>query len=463
MDSMVSLPPPSYETVLRSDLEKKNTVDKTEPAPAPRVDYGEDPLVTACRNNNLDFLNASSQLSRSIDYLFSNKEEDSKLEESVSLLHVACSENNPEVVKLLLDRGADPNIKLPKSGLTPIELACADEQGDPEIVELLANCLFSFRVGVNAIHSVKSPDFSADFTLLQLACRTQNVQTIKILLANQADPNAVAPGWSIPPLHLACSSKTVDSEIVNSLLEAEASTDTHYRGSTALHLLCSNEQCNEQALRALLAGKADVNAVNEEGVTPLMLAIQNNAQMANLLLMDDRTDVTKADCRGWQAIHRAAIMGHEGLINALVDKGADINAKNVTGVTPLHLAMLEKNEPEIFTLIEHGADASIKAPVNPFSRCELWDTTCATCMIAGASLICLPITLLLCPSLCEKGGWYEQMQNTPIHERCISRYSQALSPGRCGVSPMDMADEGLRERMTSRIITSQPESSPKDL
>lgn len=460
MDSMVSLPPPSYEAVLRSDLEKKNTVDKTEPAPAPQVDYGEDPLVTACRNNNLDFLNASSQLSRSINYLFSNKDEDSRLEESVSLLHVACDENNPQVVKLLLDQGADPNIKLPKSGLTPIELAC-DEQGDPEIVEILANCLFPHRLNVNAIHCVKSSDISADFTLLQLACRTQNVQAIKILLANQADPNAVAPGWSIPPLHLICSTKTVDSEIVNCLLEAKASTDTHYRGATALHLLCSNEQCNEQALRALLAGKADVNAVTQDGVTPFMLAIRNNTQMADLLLMDDRTDVNKADYQGWQAIHHAAKMGHVGMINTLIDRGVDINAKTNKGATPLHLAMLEKNEPEIFTLLEHGADASIKAPVNPFSRCELWDATFATCIITGALLTCLPITLLLSPSIC--GGWYAQMRNTPVHERCTSRYSQALSPGRCGVSPMDMADEGLRERMASRIITSQPESSPKDL
>lgn len=463
MDSMVSLPPPSYEAVLRSDLEKKNTVDKTEPAPAPAVDYGEDPLVTACRNNNLDFLNASSQLSRSIDYLFSNKEEDSELEESISLLHVACSENNPEVVKLLLDRGANPNIKLPKSGLTPIELACADEQGDPEIVEILANCLFPHRLNIDAIHCVKSPDSSADFTLLQLACRTQNVQTIKILLANQADPNVVAPGRSIPPLHLICSTKTVDSEIVNCLLEAKASTDTHYRGATALHLLCSNEQCNEQALRALLAAKADVNAVTHEEVTPLMLAIRNNAQMADLLLMDDRTDVNKADYQGWQAIHYAAKMGHVGMINALVDKGVDINAKTDKGATPLHLALLEKNEPEIFTLLEHGADASIKAPVTPFSRSELCDATFATCMITGALLICFPITLLLSRSICEKGGWYEQMQSTPVHERCISRCSQVLSPGRCGVSPMDMADEGLRERMASRIITSQPKGSLKDL
>ena len=71
---------------------RKKTVEVSEPASAPRVDYDENPLVTACRNNDLDFLNTSEQLSRNIDYLFNNKEKDSKLEESVGLLHVACNE-----------------------------------------------------------------------------------------------------------------------------------------------------------------------------------------------------------------------------------------------------------------------------------------------------------------------------------------------------------------------------------
>ena len=460
MDSTMSLAPPSYDTVIKSNVPEEKTVEVSEPASAPRVDYGENPLLTACRNNDLDFLNASEQLSRNIDYLFNNKEKDSKLEESIGLLHVACDENNPQVLRLLLERGADPNVKLPKSGLTPIELACADKQMDPEIVQILAGYLFPHRLDINAIHCVNSPGYPADFTLLQLACRSQNVQTIKILLNNNADPNVVAPGWSVPPLHLSCDAETVDSEVISSLLEAKASVDTHFRGLTALHILCRGQEFNEQALHTLLAGKADVNAVTTPSrMTPLMFAIKNNTQMANLLLMDYRTDINEADYLGWQAIHYAAKAGNcEAVINALLDRGADVNAKANKGITPLHLAILEKNEPEIFALLEHGADTSTKAPVNAFSCGQVCETTCLTSAVACSVLAFLPFFLIVSPIFCVNNCEICRPHKS-VHKRCVSRYCQAFCPELCGVTPMEMADEGLRERMACRIITRQPEGS----
>ena len=461
MDSVMSSAPPSYDSVvMQSNVPEKKTVEVSEPASAHRVDYDENPLVTACRNNDLDVLNTSEQLSRNIDYLFNNKEKDSKLEESVGLLHVACNENKPQVLRLLLERGANPNVKLPKSGLTPIELACADKKMDPEIVQILAGYLFPHRLDINAIHCVNSPGFPADFTLLQLACRPQNVQAIEILLNNNADPNVVAPGWSVPPLHLSCDAATVDSEAIHSLLEAKASVDTRYLGLTALHILCRSQAFNEQALHALLAGKADVNAVTTPSrVTPLMLAIKNNTQMANLLLMDCRTDINEADYLGWQAIHYAAKAGNcEALINTLVDRGADVNAKTDKGITPLHLAMLEKNEPEIFALLERGADTSTKAPVKAFSCGQVCEITGWTCVVACSVLALLPIALLVSPIFCEDNCEICRPHKS-VHKRCVRRYCQAFCPERCGVTPMEMADEGLRERMACRIITRQPEGS----
>lgn len=460
MDSTMSLAPPSYDTVIQSSVSEEKTVEVSEPDSVPRVDYGENPLLTACRNNDLDFLNASEKLSRNIDYLFNNKEKDSKLEESVGLLHVACNESNPQVLKLLLERGANLNVKLPKSGLTPMELACADKQVDPEIVQILAGYLFPHRLDINAIHCVNSPGYPAEFTLLQLACRSQNVQAIEILLNNNADPNVVAPSWSVPPLHLSCDAATVDSEVINNLLEAKASVDTRYRGLTALHILCRSQKFNEQALHALLAGKANVNAVTTPSrMTPLMLAIKNNTQMANLLLMDYRTDINEADYLGWQAIHYAAKAGNcEAVINALVDREADVNAKTDKGITPLHLAMLEKKEPEIFALLEHGADTSTKAPINAFSCGQVCEITGWTCVVACSVLALLPIFLLASPIFCENNCEICRPHKS-VHKRCVRRYCQAFCPERCGVTPMEMADEGLRERMACRIITRQPEGS----
>lgn len=453
MDSIALSPPPSYQDAVLSDLSTKDTVRLSESPPTPRVNYGEDPLVTACRNNDLDFLTESQQLARRVDYLFSNKNKDSKLEESISLLHIACIENKPEVVKLLLERGANPDIKLPKSGLTPIELVCTNKQVHPELVEVLASYLFAHRLEVNASHSVTAANYPKDFTLLQLACRWQNNQAIKTLLSYQADPNQVAHGWNTPPLHLVCYAKTVDSEMVSSLIAAKADVDIRYKGSTPLHILCKRKTCDVEALRALLAGKADINAVTQEAVTPLMLAIQNNAQLADLLLGYDGININNSDHCGRQAIHYAAQFGHEALINVLMDQGADVNAKTNQGVTPLHLAILEKNEPAIYTLLEHGADTSIKAPASPYSRAEARRITAIACFT-----LIFPVWLIY-PSM--SGGCVEFFENRPIHERLIRRYGQTYCPDYCGLSPMEMADEGLQERLASRIVTSQPGGSAK--
>lgn len=441
-----SEPPPAYHEIFQLD----NPIYDAGAEPAPtltyRVDYGEDPLLTACRNNDLDFLTACWRLSEGIDFLYTNKGKKSQYEDKISLLHACCYENQPEVLRLLLERGAAANITLPESGLTPIEVACAE--GHPEIVSILAEYLFPHRLDVNAIHHVNSPDYPADFTLLQLACRWQNAQVIKTLLANHADPNLVAPGWCLPPLHLACA-KTVDGEIVSSLLDAKACVSTRYRKSTALHVLCSAKQSSEEALRVLLAGKADINAVTSKGLTPLMLAAQNNAQLAQLLLAEEGVDATKADCQGWQAIHYAAQSGFDVVINELTNKGAEPDARTGKGVTPLHLAVLEKKEPAIYALLEHGADQSIKAPVTGYSRAK----TCEVTLLMFCCVLVCPLTTY---ALCITGGCDEFWRDKPIHERYVRMYGQACCPACCGLSPLDLADEVLQERMTSRVITNQP-------
>ena len=446
MYPVISEPPPAYDDIFPFGNPVYDAGVEPAPTLTSRVDYGEDPLLTACRNNDRDFLIACGRLSEGIDYLYTNKGKKSQYDDKISLLHACCYENQPEVLALLLEWGADPNITLPASGLTPIEVACAE--GHPEIVSILAEYLFPHRLDVNAIHHVTSPAYPADFTLLQLACRWQNAQVIKTLLANNADPNLVAPGWGLPPLHLACA-KTVDGEIVSSLLEAKACVNTRHRKSTALHVLCSAEQSSEEALRVLLAGKADINAVTSKGLTPLMLAAQNNAQLAQLLLAEEGVDATKTDCQGWQAIHYAAQSGFDDVINELTNKGAEPDARTDKGVTPLHLAVLGKKEPAIYALLEHGADPSIKAPVTGYS----WAKTCEFTLLLFCSVLCCPISIY---ALCISGGCDEFWRDKPIHERCVRMCGQTCCPACCGLSPLELADEGLQERMTSRVITNQP-------
>ena len=427
-NSIPSAPPPSYEQVTLRSSQDNLTGPQSEPAPAaPGVNYSEDHLVTACRNNDLDYLTKNSKELRRcidylypcIDYLYVNKKEDSRVEEPISLPHVACFENNPQVVKLLLEQGANPNIELPKSGLTPIELACADEQMDPEILSTLAEYLFPQQLDVNAFHCVRLPGYPKDFTLLQLACCSQNVQAITTLLAKQANPNLAAPGLDASPLHI----------------------------------LCSHKQSNKQASQVLLAaGQVNINATTSKGVTPLMVACRYNAELAHLLLMNDSVNVHTEDCQGnHQAVHYAAYYDHETVIKALVEeKEADVNAKTTKGVTPLHLAVIGKCDAAINVLMDHGADTTTKAVFNPYSLIE----TFRACLFLTCTCPTIIVPVLVCVGLAG-----EINSGVPIHERQITRFAQSCCPVRCGVSPMELADEELQKHMQSRLpITSQPGS-----
>lgn len=449
--------PQHHQTTLANEKKQSVSADP-EPIPARRVIFGEDKIVAACFENNLEFLSASEQLCKRIDSVYRNfrNEKNAVIDDKWgTLLHMACYGNRLEVVKLLLERGANPNIKLPESGFSPVEVACADKKLNPEIVSILADCLFPNWLDVNAIHCVAAKNYPSDFTLLQLACRLGNVHAIRTLLEHHADPDLVSPGWKMNPLHLICANNNIDGDAVTSLLRAGASVNARCGGSiTALHIRCSLAgQFVQQPLDALLSWGADVNAVTSNGVTPLMLAAKSNPELALHLLRDDRVDVNVADCRGWQAIHYAAQTNHETVINTLAGKGADANAKANNGATPLHLAVMGKHEPSIFALLDHGADIFTKAPVTAYSPAKICEITAMLCCLV---LVC-PLAIPAVQAMCIVNDCDEFWRDKPIHERHVRRYAQSCCPTFCGLSPMQMADEGLRERMADQIvITSEP-------
>lgn len=100
-------------------------------------------------------------------------------------------------------------------------------------------------------------------------------------------------------------------------------------GSMTLHQAV---EASAEDVNSLLVSGASVNAANEKGVTPLMVAVcvKNNAEIIKILL----------------------------------EAGAEPNAKNNYGDTPLSLATLRGYMDNVSVLLEHGA--SIKADPNSF-------------------------------------------------------------------------------------------------
>lgn len=140
-------------------------------------------------------------------------------------LHFAVRMNRPEMVRLLLELGADP-AATDGSGATPVQYA-ADPKVDRSVIEALAGGepkdVFSALALGDEAAAVRllGGDGEADGSLHLLAKRG-DTRSVKWLLDRGVDPNERWSHWgaSVTPLHLAASRGNAD--IVRLLLDAGA-------------------------------------------------------------------------------------------------------------------------------------------------------------------------------------------------------------------------------------------------
>lgn len=117
-------------------------------------------------------------------------------------------------------------------------------------------------------------------------------------------------------------------------------------------------------IKDLLDKGADINAHNEWGLTPVMLAAQYNHSVAVLkALIEAGADIHEAEPKyRSNALHLAANSSkNPKIIEALLDAGANIDARNYLGETALIMAVNSNDETKITTqLIKSGADINAR-------------------------------------------------------------------------------------------------------
>lgn len=114
------------------------------------------------------------------------------------------------------------------------------------------------------------------------------------------------------------------------------------------------QEQSPRAVQALLAATGiDVDAVNEAGETPLMMAALKGDLKDAQLLLDRRAKVNRD---GWAPLHYAASGPEPKLVSLLLDRGADIDAPSPNGTTPLMMAAQYGSEDSVKLLLARGAD-----------------------------------------------------------------------------------------------------------
>jgi uncharacterized protein len=250
-----------------------------------------------------------------------------------------------ESARILLDAGADVNDRLPNGASALVEAAHSGQQA----------------VGVLLLDKGADPNAAAvGYTALHAAVLRSGLDLVKALLAHGANPNAqITQGTPVRR-------NSEDFELPATLIGA-----TPY--------LLAAKFLEVDIMRVLAAGGADPRLAMKTGATPLMVAagLGAGAQVdrrglsvldggkvederrvleATSVAFDLGGDVNAASQAGDTALHAAAALGYNSVVQFLADHGAQLNVKNKRGQTALAAIAGRKGE---------GATAADRANQSP--------------------------------------------------------------------------------------------------
>jgi len=119
--------------------------------------------------------------------------------------------------------------------------------------------------------------------------------------------------------------------------------------------------------QVLFDQRADINATNDDGETPLTVALRHGPmeslmEATNILLSHGANPNSTG--KGWSPIHAAVSRGHRDVVDLLQTHGADPNSRVDDGRTLLHVASKRGNLKVAQRLLELGAGADINSRDN---------------------------------------------------------------------------------------------------
>ena len=255
----------------------------------------------------------------------------------------AVSHNRPEIVRFLLDKGADP--ELPNDlGRTAVDIYWEKSfaghhkrDGLKDHGSLFEDSGYVQTRQLTMVHKI----------ILGIVCRDLKDE----LELSTADINATDGGGRTP---LIWATIRADESAVKTLLAFGADPDiTDSYGCTPLHFVTSVGIC-----KLLLAAKVDINARNAYYGRTALHTYNTRREVGVVdMLVQAGIDVN-AQCSGGEtALLNATYNPITGIARRLLELGADINATSrSSGYTALHFAT-EFDRHELLTdLLKRGAD-----------------------------------------------------------------------------------------------------------
>jgi ankyrin repeat protein len=155
--------------------------------------------------------------------------------------------------------------------------------------------------------------------------------------------------------------KAGDAARVRALIDTRADVNAAQPdGTTPLHWAVDRDRSD--IVQMLIRAGANVKAANRYGATALWLAALNGNAKTIAILLEAGADARSANGDGETALMVAARTGRVDAVNALLSRGADPNAKEGwRGQTALMWAAAEGHAAAIDTLVASGADPKARS------------------------------------------------------------------------------------------------------
>jgi ankyrin repeat protein len=334
-------------------------------------------------------------------------------------LFTAVTWGTPDVVRMLLDAGADINARDQWAGATPLDYAFMSTRADARIIDLLLT---------RGAHL--NPDESTG--LLAAAAGTGRLDFVQLALHHGVDlleeheesvvmaasrrhwdvanwlacaiGDAGGPAWPVlnaTEVAWLESARDGNAAVLNQLRPRVDPNCADAAGQTALHLAVAGHHL--EAVAFLLGAGAAPNCADINGTTPLGSLhhfLDHDSESMVRLLLKGGADPSIADDEGHTPLHRA--YRRPEVIDLLLAAGADPDVVNANGQTPLHW-------------------------------CASWITDDAD---AEARITITEALLAKCPGLrsrCDDGGRTAFDYLDEVDERTsrevVDRLAQVLTPG----------------------------------
>ncbi|KAL7984248.1 hypothetical protein Chor_002818 [Crotalus horridus] len=270
-------------------------------------------------------------------------------------LHWATKKHQTESIKLLLSRGANPNI-LNVNLIAPLHWALHYLLDD--LVTIFLECS---NTNINL-------EGEGGNTPILLACYKDNPTALKILIEKGGDICKVNNMGCMPVHAAAFSGSKLCLEMIIKRGEQLGYLPKNHinfinnEKSSPLHLAVQSRDV--EMIKMCIEYGAQIDLKQSDNCTALHIAaIQGATEIIELLMSaysGEECLINASDENKETLLHRAALFDHDEMTDYLISKGAIIDSVDIEGRTPLILATSRASWKIVNLLISKGANIQLK-------------------------------------------------------------------------------------------------------